>query len=153
MQFKLSSYFLLPYSFSLIILTSLTILSINTAFETGGNHIVALIGERTTVLSCRTFFDFSVAMYLKYPDNGIEVEICDRHELINGFGSEYTMITRVPRQYTLEINSTQTNHAGSYSCYDNEGIGQLLSSAELTVVGKRLICLHFVQCKVYIVRK
>ena len=148
MQFKLSSYFLLPYSLCLIILTSFTILSISTAFETGSNHIVALIGERTTVLSCRTFLDFSVAMYLKYPDNGIEVEICDRHALINGFASEYTMITRLPREYTLEINSTRTNHAGLYSCYDNEGIGQLLSSAELTVVGTkrliRFISFHFI---------
>ena len=152
---SISFYFWIASKFSLLLayvlslsdlLFELTLhsglLTIGSAVATGTDdvdrlQVVFLSGSAAQILSCSTDLEASVALYHKpWKSNEDADEIYDRYAMLNGYSSKYEVSRSSPRNYTLGTQDVQGQHAGEYSCYDNDGIGRHLSTADLTVIGE-----------------
>ena len=98
---------------------------------------VVVSGSSTPILSCTTDLDASVAFYFKpWTSNEDADEIFDRGDLLNGYKSKFKVIRNGTKHYTLETLNAEEWHAGQYCCYENDGIGGLLSTADVTILGE-----------------
>ena len=114
-----------------IVATSCTLVA--SSHVTVPSNNVASLGQKIH-LDCSTDLDYPMTWWFTPYGSTRPVEFYFSKKVLNHYAKRYRVETHKKGHFTLVMDQVDENHAGRYSCHDNDGDDEVGRSAELTVV-------------------